>query len=58
MDDEKVMKDIDFSRFEEEFKLGNAPIIKKGTNDTAPDGGNLGVANGTGTLRSIKILFA
>ena len=51
MDDEKVMKDIDFGRFEEEVKLGTAPIIQKGSNEAAPDGTNLGVANGTGTLR-------
>jgi hypothetical protein len=50
MDDDKLMKDINFSHFEEEFKLNSAPIVKKGANSsTAPDGA--AVANGTGTLR-------
>ena len=52
MDDDKLMKDIDFSLFEEEFKLNSAPVIKKGSKETTdPDGTSLGVTNGTGTLR-------
>jgi hypothetical protein len=52
MDDDKLMRDIDFSHFEEEFKLSSAPVVKKGANDsTAPDGAQVGVTNGTGTMR-------
>ena len=52
MDDDKLMRDIDFSHFEEEFKLSTAPVVKKGVNDTsAPDGAQTGVTNGTGTIR-------
>jgi hypothetical protein len=56
MDDDKLMKDIDFSQFEEEFKLNSAPIIKKGANEsTDTDGASLGVSNGTGTLRYLSV---
>ncbi len=52
MDDDKLMRDIDFSHFEEEFKLSTTPVVKKGVNDTtAPDGAQTGITNGTGTIR-------
>ena len=51
MDDDKLMRDIDFSNFEEEFKLSTAPVLKK--DNTATDGTQLGISNGTGTIRYV-----
>ena len=51
MDDDKLMRDIDFSNFEEEFKLSTAPVVKK--DNTATDGTQLGISNGTGTIRFV-----
>jgi hypothetical protein len=53
MDDDKLMRDIDFTHFEEEFKLSTAPVIKK--DSSAPDGTQLGISNGTGTIRYCSI---